>query len=77
MHNVLMCIDIIKIYRKVQSQPNYIMKLYLRRAYDIVEWNFIEEVTVALGFPPHFFQLVMTCLTTTQYSILINGVPTT
>lgn len=28
-----------------------------------------------LGFPSHFVQLVMTCLSINQYSILINGVP--
>ncbi|XP_056691895.1 uncharacterized protein [Spinacia oleracea] len=48
----------------------------LKKAYDTVEWGFIEEVIVDLGFPSHFVQLIMTCLTTTRYSILINGVPT-
>ncbi|XP_056685981.1 uncharacterized protein [Spinacia oleracea] len=48
----------------------------LRKAYDTVEWGFIEEILSDLGFPSHFTHLVMTCLTTTQYSILINGVPT-
>lgn len=52
------------------------MKLDLRKAYDTVEWDIIAEVMQELGFPSHFTHLIMTCLTTTQYSILINGVPT-
>ncbi|XP_056692075.1 uncharacterized protein [Spinacia oleracea] len=53
-----------------------LLLLDLRKAYDIVEWEFIREVMTDLDFPTHFINLIMTCLTTTQYSILINGAPT-
>ncbi|XP_021836641.2 uncharacterized protein [Spinacia oleracea] len=77
LHNVLVCQDIIKMYRKWQKRANCFMKLDLKNAYDTVEWDFIGEIMTELGFPNHFIQLIMTCLTTTQYSILINGAPTT
>ncbi|XP_056698543.1 uncharacterized protein [Spinacia oleracea] len=75
LHSVLLCQDIIKLYNRGMAKPAWFMKLDLRKAYDTVEWSFIEEIMVELGFPAHFIQLVMTCLSTTQYSILINGVP--
>ncbi|XP_056698292.1 uncharacterized protein [Spinacia oleracea] len=68
--------DIVKMNRNSQHVPCCLMKLDLQKAYDTVDWNFLEEVMTNLSFPTHFIQLVMTCLTTTQYSVLINGVPT-
>ncbi|XP_021844981.2 uncharacterized protein [Spinacia oleracea] len=76
LHNVLVCQDIVKMYRNSQHVPCCLMKLDLQKAYDTVEWSFLEEVMTNLGFPVHFINLVMTCLTTTHYSVLINGVPT-
>ncbi|XP_056685709.1 uncharacterized protein [Spinacia oleracea] len=75
LHNVMVCQDIIKMYRGSQKQPNCFMKLDLRKSYDTVEWGFIAEVMTDLGFPEHFIKLIMTCLSTTQYSLLLNGVP--
>ncbi|XP_056687955.1 uncharacterized protein [Spinacia oleracea] len=75
----LICIklsqDLIKMYYHSQTQPCCLMKVDIRKAYDTVEWSFIEEVMLDLGFPPFFVQLIMTCLSTTRYSI-INGEPT-
>ncbi|XP_056690288.1 uncharacterized protein [Spinacia oleracea] len=75
LHNVMIFQDIIKSYTRGNAKPSCVMKLDLKKAYDTVEWGFIEEVMKKFGFPHHFIQLVMTCLTTTQYSLLINGVP--
>ncbi|XP_056695647.1 uncharacterized protein [Spinacia oleracea] len=67
--------DIIKQYNRGQVRPSCMMKLDLRKAYDTVDWKFIKKVMLELGFPASFVHLVMTCLSTTQYSILINGLP--
>ncbi|XP_056695410.1 uncharacterized protein [Spinacia oleracea] len=76
LHNVLIYQDLIKMYNQSLTQPCCLMKVDIRKAYDTVEWTFIEEVMLDLGFPPFFVQLIMTCLSTTRYSILINGEPT-
>jgi len=51
------------------------MKLDLRKAYDSVEWSFLQQVMLAFGFPAEFVEKVMLCISTAQYSILINGTP--
>ncbi|XP_056698010.1 uncharacterized protein [Spinacia oleracea] len=76
LHNVLICQDLIKMYNQSQTCPCCLLKEDIRKAYDTVEWGFIEEVMLELGFPPFFVQLIMTCLSTTRYSIFINGEPT-
>jgi hypothetical protein len=48
----------------------------MRKAYERVEWNFVEEVMARMmGFAPEWINLVMKCVRTVSYSILINGQP--
>ena len=50
-----------------------IMKVDLWKAYDTVNWNFLEDVLSFLDFPALFVQWIMQCVSTTSYSISING----
>lgn len=65
LHNVLICQDLIKHYTKRNTRPSCLMKLDLKKAFDTVEWKFIEEVMLELGFSTFFVDLIMTCLSTT------------
>lgn len=38
-----------KMYNQRKATPNRLMKLDLREAYDIVAWDFIEEIMTKLG----------------------------
>jgi hypothetical protein len=51
------------------------VKLDMSKAYDGVEWVILEETMRRLGFAPRWVQLIMMCVTTVQYSILVNGEP--
>jgi hypothetical protein len=50
-----------------------ILKLDLEKAYDHLEWGFIREVLTFFKFPPPFVDLVLECVTTSSFSILVNG----
>lgn len=49
------------------------MKLDMIKAYDRVEWTFLEVMMVGLGFPDSFVKLVMRCVSIVRYAIQING----
>lgn len=49
------------------------MKIDLRKAYDMVEWSFIEDMLVGYKFPPKFVQMIMICVTPTRFSVKVNG----
>ncbi|XP_022557398.2 uncharacterized protein LOC111205592 [Brassica napus] len=48
------------------------VKTDMSKAYDRVEWDFIQQVLQRLGFHEKLIHLVMQCVTTVSYSFLIN-----
>ena len=51
------------------------MKLDISKAYDRVEWVFLEKILIKIGFPLTWVALIRECVTTVSYSILVNGEP--
>ena len=52
------------------------LKLDISKAYDQVEWNFLEVIMLKIGFARRWVDKLMMCVRTVSYSILINGQPT-
>jgi hypothetical protein len=50
------------------------IKLDMAKAYDQVEWIFLEGMLLRLGFHASFVGLIMRCVTSVSFSIRINGV---
>lgn len=50
-----------------------ILKLDLEKAYDRVEWEFLQSVLKAFKFPEVFIKMVMECISSSRVSVLLNG----
>ena len=48
-------------------------KLDMSKAYDRVEWSFLERIKRRMGFSERWINLVMLCVTTVSYRIRVNG----
>ena len=51
------------------------IKLDMSRAYDRVEWAYLESMMRKLGFNEKWISLIMMYVTTVSYLVLINGEP--
>ncbi|XP_074344601.1 uncharacterized protein LOC141683748 [Apium graveolens] len=62
------------IQRKTQGKYGVAgLKIDVSKAFDRVEWGFIENMLVKFGFQPLWINRIMACVTTVSYSFLHNG----
>lgn len=51
------------------------VKTDLANTYDRVEWCLLDAILHLLGFLPKFVRLIMVCISSASFSLLINGSP--
>ncbi|XP_050238104.1 uncharacterized protein LOC126687588 [Mercurialis annua] len=56
-----------------QNGDSCAMKADLHKAYDTIEWDFIEEVLMGLNVDNKFVKLVMNCIRSAMFSVQVNG----
>jgi hypothetical protein len=49
------------------------IKLDMSKAYDRVEWHFLESMMVKISFCQEWIDLIMKCISTVKYRIRVNG----
>jgi len=50
-----------------------ILKLDLSKAFDKLSWTYIQKMLTAFGFSPMWVRWIMSLISSTFFSILING----
>ena len=51
------------------------IKLDISKAYNRVEWIFLQEIMLKLGFDPRWISIIIDCISSVKFSIIINGEP--
>ncbi|KAA3484969.1 reverse transcriptase [Gossypium australe] len=74
-NNVLIAYEILHTLRQKHSGKKGFMavKLDMSKAYDRVEWSYLKEVMLKMGFAESWVELIMKCISTVSYTVNING----
>jgi len=72
---VLVANEIVDDARKLCKEL-LLFKVDFEKAYDTVDWGYLEEVMTKMGFPPLWRKWINECVGTAKASVLVNGSPT-
>ncbi|KAL2224845.1 UNVERIFIED_CONTAM: hypothetical protein Sindi_2938300 [Sesamum indicum] len=73
--NIMLAQELFSGYNQMRLPPRCALKVDIRKAYDTVEWDFLLAVLQLFGFPPKFTRWIEECISTTSFSIGLNGKP--
>ena len=60
---------------EASKRCSMVIKTDMSKAYDRIEWGFLEEVMKRMGFRNIWIGWIMECVTSLTYSFMINGAP--
>ncbi|GKB26461.1 RNA-directed DNA polymerase, eukaryota, reverse transcriptase zinc-binding domain protein [Tanacetum coccineum] len=71
--DILITQQLLRGYNKKSGAKRCVMKIDIQKAYDIINWDFLKNVLMMVGFHNTMYNWIMTCITTASFSICING----
>ncbi|KAL9688157.1 hypothetical protein QQ045_032572 [Rhodiola kirilowii] len=72
-YNISLVQELLCKYNQKHVSKRCMMKIDIKKAYDMVEWKFLKNIMEMFGFPVKFVGWIMSCVTTSKFSVLING----
>jgi hypothetical protein len=75
MDNIITAYECLHFMKKNHAKKNRfcVLKLDMRKAYDRLEWSYLETVMIKLGFHTLWVKMVMRLVTTVSFQVLFNG----
>ncbi|GAU32797.1 hypothetical protein TSUD_152460 [Trifolium subterraneum] len=74
MDGILIANEVVDDAKKLKKEF-ILFNVDFEKAYDSVEWDYLNSVMAKMGFSVKLRQLIMTCVSTTTASVLVNGSP--
>ena len=64
-------------FKQEEGEERFIaVKLDMHKAYDRVEWGFLEKIMAKFGFDNRWIKLIMACVTSVRYNFRFNSMET-
>lgn len=72
--NVMLATEMVEGFNRSNISKRGFLKVDLRKSFDSVNWEFIIVIFRAADIPSRFTNWIAQCITTTFFSINVNGV---
>jgi hypothetical protein len=72
--NIHLIQELLWLYERKRVLPRCLMKIDFKKAFNFVQWPFLQQLLLSFGFPYKFMHLIMQCVVTTSFSISVNGI---
>jgi hypothetical protein len=72
-NNIITAYECLHFMKRGKAKRFCTLKLDMMKAYDRVEWQYLEAIMLKHGFHPMWVALVMRCVTSVSFSVLFNG----
>nr|GEU58932.1 hypothetical protein [Tanacetum cinerariifolium] len=71
--NILITQELMHSYHRNCGPSRCVFKVDIQKAYDAVDWSFLETILGQFGFHCTMVKWIMACVTSTSFSLNING----
>ncbi|GJT25079.1 protein LAZ1 [Tanacetum coccineum] len=71
--NILLTQELMHNYHLNKGPPRYAFKVDIQKAYDTVDWRFLKGILIGFGFHTTMVSWIMACVSSTSFSLCING----
>jgi hypothetical protein len=73
-HNIIVAHEMVHSMSRMKGKKMFMsIKIDLEKAYDRLNWNFIEKCLEDCKFPPKLIQVIHHCISSPSYKIMWNG----
>ncbi|GKA74776.1 RNA-directed DNA polymerase, eukaryota, reverse transcriptase zinc-binding domain protein [Tanacetum coccineum] len=70
--NILIAQELLSGYNRINGPSRCAMQIDIQKAYDTVNWSFMERTLVRFGFHRAMINWIMQCITSLKFSICLN-----
>lgn len=73
--NAMIAIEVIyhmKISKRMRDK-NVTLKLDISKAYDRIDWLYLKQIMVKMGFATHWIRWIMMCVEIVDYFVIVNN----
>nr|GEY11591.1 hypothetical protein [Tanacetum cinerariifolium] len=71
--NILIVPELMHNYHRNWGSPRCAFKIDIQKAYDTVDWKFLENILIKFRFHNTMVKWIMACVSSTSFSLSING----
>lgn len=75
MDNVIVAFEMIHyMKRKSKGKDGTVaLKVDMSKAYDRIDWGYLKNIMLKMGFAPRWVEMMMLCVSSVSYNVLVNG----